>query len=323
MNADGIERAAQAIDPTFLDSPQFSYGPFNDECGREVLLKVETMNPIRSFKGRGADWFVQQFPSGSSALVCASAGNFGQGLAYAAARRGHRLEVFTAANTSPVKIESIRRLGATVTLAGDDFDAAKFAAREAAERSGRRFVEDGREPEITEGAGTIGVELSRSDPLDAVVVPVGNGALVNGIGTWFRAVSPSTRVVGICAERAPAMAYSWRDRTVVETESADTIAAGVGVRVPVPEAVEQLHDTVDEVHLASEEAIVGAMRALARTVGLLVEPAGALAIAGLEQVPEAERVAAIVTGANLTEDETSRWFGIRRNDDDLSQVSPA
>src|SRR5919202_1781822 len=124
------------IDPVFRHSPQFVSGALSDRLGLRLLCKVELLNPIRSFKGRGADYFLQRLGSDPRPLVCASAGNFGQGLAYAAARRAIEVTVFAAHGANPLKLERMRRLGADIRLSGDDFDAAKAAARAHAQRTG-------------------------------------------------------------------------------------------------------------------------------------------------------------------------------------------
>src|SRR5690625_831882 len=204
-----IEAASQAIDPVFRDTPQIFDESFSRGLGRETLLKIETLNPIRSFKGRGADFLLHETGE-KRAVVCASAGNFGQAIAYAARVRGLPVHVFAAETANPRKIARMRELGARVVVGGADFDAAKQAA--VGHASGREdcvYVEDGRQPQIAEGAGTIGVEIAPLE-LDAVVIPVGNGALISGIGRWLKEYSAGTRVIGVCPAGAPAMAHSWR-----------------------------------------------------------------------------------------------------------------
>src|SRR6185295_4444339 len=151
----------------------------------------------------------------------------------------------------------MRALGAEVKIAGADFDAAKEAGRAWARGEGLPFVEDGREPWITEGAGTIGVEmLERDDAFDAILVPLGNGALLNGVARWIKAASPATEVIGVCAAGAPSMERSWRKgpgAPVVETERTDTIADGVAVRIPIAEAVADMHGLVDDVMLVPDD----------------------------------------------------------------------
>ena len=249
-------------------------------------MKVETVNPIRSFKGRGTDFFLRSAAPLPRKLVTASAGNFGQGLAYAARARAVSLDVFAAESANPKKVARMRELGATVHLAGRDFDDAKAHAREFADREGMTFVEDGREPAIAEGAGSIAVELLHwKEPIASVVVPLGNGALLGGIGTWLQHASPDTRVIGVCAAGAPAMKDSLAAGHPVETESVNTIADGIAVRVPVPEALKYLAPVVDDVVLVSDDSLRQAMDVLQAETGLLGEPAGVAGLAALIEHP--------------------------------------
>ena len=289
------------IDPVFRGTPQYRAevleGPLG--CGA-LTLKIETMNPIGSFKGRGTDFLLTEMGE-RRPLVCASAGNFGQGLAYAGRRHGVRVTVFAAETANPKKIARMRALGAEVRLAGVDFDAAKEAAREYAESSGDRYIEDGREVAIAEGAGSIAVELAKIEEYSELLVPVGNGALITGIGRWMKEVRPAVRIVGVCAAEAPSMKRSFEARRVIETEQALTMADGIAVRVPVPEAVRDMEGVVDEVVLVSEESLAAAMELLEREAGLIAEPAGAAGIAAMIEDPprwRGARVATILCGAN-------------------------
>ena len=308
-----IEKAARCIDEVFLGSPQYEAEALGDELGLKLVCKVETANPIRSFKGRGTDYLLHRLGGKHPGrLVCASAGNFGQGLAYAARKRGIPLTVFAAENANPAKVERMRRLGAEVCLEGEDFDEAKAAARVLAESEGWRFVEDGREAEIAEGAGTIALELCRwPESFDAVLVPLGNGALLSGVGTWMKAHAPSTEVIGVCAERAPAMALSLREGARKITDTANTIADGIAVRVPVEEALSDLSGVVDDVLLVDDGTMVRAMRLLFWKMGLVVEPAGAAGVAALLAHRERFAGALVATplcGSNLTGQQARRWL---------------
>jgi threonine dehydratase len=275
-------------------------------------LKVECVNPIRSFKGRGTDYLLHRLGPRPGGLVCASAGNFGQGMAYAARKQGDSLTVFAAVSANPLKVERMRALGADVVLEGADFDSAKAAAKARAERTGALYVEDGLLPEIAEGAATMALELGRMEPpLDAIFVPLGNGSLVNGIGTWVKHSSPSTRVIAVCAAGAPAMELSWKAGKPITTETAETIADGISVRVPVPEALTAMRGTVDEVMLVTDEEILAAMRMLLLDAGLVVEPAGAAGVAAVAKRRVefgGRRVATPLCGGNLTAEQIQRWL---------------
>jgi threonine dehydratase len=303
ISLDAIARAAREIDPVFRHTPQFEADALSRAVGARILLKVETINPIRCFKGRGTDFFLRTLSPAPDALVAASAGNFGQGLAYAARSRAVRLDMFAAESANPLKVARMRELGATVHLVGRDFDEAKANARAYGEQHGVRFVEDGRELAITEGAGSIAVELLHwREPIAAMVVPLGNGALLGGIATWLAHASPDTRIIGVCAAGAPSMRDSLASGRVVETPSVNTIADGISVRVPVPEALEYLAPIVDEVVLVRDGSLRQAMTMLREETGLIGEPAGVAGLAALIEHPRlrpAGLVATPICGANV------------------------
>ena len=307
-----ISLASMEIDPVFLNTPQAPSETLSERLGFTVVPKVETLTPIRSFKGRGTDWFVRRSQD-RSPVVCASAGNFGQGLAYAARGRDIPCTVFAPENANPLKVERMRAMGAEVRLGGIDFDASKDAARVHAKESGARFVEDGAEAAVAEGAGTIAAELgAHPELLDAVLVPVGNGALIGGMGTWIKAFAPHTEVIGVCASGAPAMAHSWRSNEVRTTPEVDTIADGIAVREPVPEALETMKRVVDDVVLVDDPDIVDAMRLAHEHLGLVVEPAGVAGLAAAARFRErfaGETVGIPLCGGNVTPDQMARWLG--------------
>ena len=306
-----IEQAARAIDPVFLHSPQWVCEPLGDALGARIALKVETINPIRSFKGRGADWLVRNLDPGAS-VMCASAGNFGQAMAYACRARGVSLTVYAAETANRLKIARMQEMGAQVVLAGEDFDAAKARAREDSARDGVRFVEDSRDPESTEGAGTMALEwLAFPERPDAMLIPLGNGAMLAGMATVLKARLPETRVVAVAAQGAPAMVESLQSGRLVAHEQIDTIADGIGVRQPVPEALDDLKGLVDEMILVPDDRIVEAMRLLHRHAGLVAEPSGAVGLAGLLQEQErfrGETVGTVICGGNLTPEQMRLWL---------------
>ena len=295
----GIEAARAAIPREFRDTPLFASEALGAATGCRIHVKVECVNPIQSFKARGACWFgarrgpgtavrLRGLPAGSPGWVTGSAGNFGQGLAWAARRAGIPLTVFSSLHANPDKVRAMRALGAEVHLAGEDFDAAKEAALRYAGEIGAEFVEDGREPEISEGAGTIALEcLEAGVAADAAVIPVGNGALIGGMGVWLRHAAPEMAVVGVVAAGAPVMRRAFTSGDASPAGAApETLADGIAVRVPVPEAVDLMRRVVDEVVEVGEDALRDAVRLLHRTLGLVVEPAGAAGVAALLEHPD-------------------------------------
>jgi threonine dehydratase len=276
-----IARASERIDPIFTNTPQFECDSLSGELGCRLVVKIETLNPIGSFKARGAHFMVSQL-SGRPHLVCASAGNFGQGLAHAARAHGLLLTVFVPTGTNPGKISRMRAFGATVDCSAENYSAAQQAAVRFAADCAAVLVEDGRQESIAEGAGTIGVELLRwPQPLDVVVVPLGDGALLGGIARWVKAHSPQTRMVGVCASGAPAMQLSWRARRPISTPLPHTIAHGLEVQSPHAEAVADLLDLVDDILLVDDAALFAAVQLAQRELGLVLEPSGAAGIAAI------------------------------------------
>ena len=312
ISLENIALAAKVIDPVFLGSPAFESEALNQALGANLLLKVETMNPLRSFKGRGADFFMHQNLAdlAGQTLVCATAGNWGQAMAYVCRARGWPLVVYAATTANPMKIDRMRAMGAEVRLHGQDVDEAKEEADRFCRSVGATFVEDGREVSIAEGAGTIASELLAGHRFDALVLPLGNGALLAGAARWTKAHAPAVKVIGICAEGADAMAASWQAHRVIERPAVNTIADGIAVRRPVPEALTDMEGLVDEVLLVSDAAILRAMRLLFQHAGLVGEPAGVAGIAALIEHPalRTQRVASVLCGSNLTAEQMARWI---------------
>lgn len=306
-STNGIDAASRTIDPVFLQTPLIENAAANAAIGCRLLAKVETLNPIRSFKGRGAEWWMANLPESAEPIVSASAGNFGQGLAYAAGKRGRRAVIFASTEANATKLDAMRRLGAEVVLAGEDFDAAKAAARTFAYEQGFLFVEDGGDRFIAEGAGTIAKEITETldrtrTVLDAVLVPLGNGALLTGIGAWIKSKRPKCVVVGVVAATAPAMKLSWERGRLESTRHAATIADGIAIREPVPYALTSMNEMVDEVLAVDEDAIREGMAFCRNHYGLIVEPAGAVGVAALiadRTLLNGRTVATVLCGSNV------------------------
>jgi threonine dehydratase len=306
--------ASRHIDPVFLDSAVDSDSQLDTQLGCQVLAKVELDNPIGSFKGRGTELFCATSLLETQGLVCASAGNFGQGLARAAARRGHPCTVFAAENANDVKVDAMRRLGADVHLVGVDFDAAKAAARRHAAMHDLCFVEDGVDPALAEGAGTIALELLRDANFDVIVLPLGNGALLAGVGTVLRELAPHIEIIAVVARNAPAMKLSLEAGRVVETDYAKTIADGIAVRVPIASTLADLRACCDDVVAVSEQDIFDAMRLAYRYLDRMTEPAGATGFAAIladRQRYAGRRVATILSGGNISHDLRERLLATR------------
>jgi threonine dehydratase len=299
LSLERIEEAARVIDPPLLNTPQFSDPMLSEALGREVVVKLENVSPIGSFKGRGADYFVGGLEPGGERLVTATAGNWGIGLAYAGRRHGRAVDIFAGAAARPGKLGRMRAFGANVTAVDGGAEEAHAAARDFAEREpGCMLVSDGEPAAVAEGHGTIGVELLRAGTLDTVVVQVGDGALITGIARWLKAHSPGTLVVGVCASGAPAMKLSLDAGRPIRTEAPTTIAGGLAIGEPIPSSLERVRALVDEIVLVDDADIRAAMALIADTMGALVEPSGAAGVAAIQRhTVTGERIAVLLTGA--------------------------
>ena len=199
-----------------------------------------------------------------------------------------------------------------MVLTGHDFDAAKQAGEAHARATGGMWVADGLDPEAAEGAATIAMEiLAEDDPPEVLAVPLGNGALLTGIARWAKAARPGIEVIGVQATGADAMEKSWRGGQLVFPPAVATIADGIGVRVPIAEAVADMAGIVDDVLLVTDEQIVAAMRLLFRTAGLMAEPSGTAGLAAVAAFPDrfrGRKVATVLCGSNLTEEQVKAWL---------------
>jgi threonine dehydratase len=275
-----------------------------------VIVKVETANPIRSLKGRGT-WIAVSALAGEGrigpdrAIVCVSAGNFGQGVAFAARALDIPAVVFCSTRANRGKVARMRALGATVIETGEDFDDAPGASEAWAAEHGAELLVDGDDARISTGAATTALEVTDAvaagelpAPTSAII-PVGNGALLIGMGSWLRHAAPSTRIVGVQAAGADAMTRSFHAGRPIDTDAADTYADGIASRIAIPAAVALLPGRVDAMLTVPDEAIRVAQAELTDELGITVEGAAAAAWAGL--LADAERsgpVLLVVTGSN-------------------------
>jgi threonine dehydratase len=314
-----IRAARRVIDPIFLDTPLYRCEALEPELGCAVSIKLETANPIRSFKARGTEVVAGLLAdNGSRAVVCASAGNLGQALAWSGRGRGLDVTVVASRFATAAKLDRIRALGARLELVDGDHETARERAAAIARYDGIRLVEDSLDLETCEGAATIGLELvdreltGTAPSFDAVLIALGGGALATGVGHVLKAIAPDVEVICIQPLGAPAMTRSWRQRRVVTTDSTNTIADGVAGRLPIPAVLADLLLVADDAVLVQEASIIAGMRMLLDHAGLVVEPSAALGLAAI--LEDRDRFAGrhavtIVCGSNVDADAYHRWVG--------------
>jgi threonine dehydratase len=281
---------------------QLEPAPASLADGRPLYLKREDTHELGAFKWRGALPVLEQCQrEGATAVVTASTGNHGAATAWAAARLGLAAIVFVPEEASATKLARLEELGADVRRVGRDLDEAKERGQlEAADR-GLPFFEDGAEPAQYEGYRAIGDEIL--DQLDvppaAVVVPVGNGALLGGVGRAILDRSPQTPRIGVVAAGAPVMADSFEAGRPVPGERCATFADGLAVRVPIPYAVEVLSEVATHMLRVTERELARSVAAFAEA-GIRVEGAAAAGLAALPQLWTIKGpVVLVITGNNI------------------------
>ena len=310
-----IRAVRRVIDPVFLNTPLYRCEALEPDLGCAVSIKLETANPVRSFKARGAEVVASLLADNrSTAAVCASGGNLGQALAWSGRARGLDVTVVASRFGPAVKLDRMRALGARLELVDGDHEMARARAAAIARHEGIRLLEDSLDIETCEGAATIGLELvDAASSFDAVLIALGGGALATGVGHVLKALTPEVEVICIQPAGAAAMTLSWCQRRVVNTDSTDTIADAVVGRCPIPAVLNDLLLVADDAVLVQEASIVAGMRVLLAGAGLVVEPSAALGVAAILEDRDrfaGRHVVTIVCGSNVDPDNYRRWVGV-------------
>ncbi len=302
---DGIEAAAELIYRHMGPTPQHCWPLICARAGTEVWVKHENHTPIGAFKVRGGlvyvDELLKRAPD-TPGVIAATRGNHGQSVAYAARGAGIEAMVVAPQGNSVEKNRAMRALGAELVEHGRDFNAAFDHATELAETRGLHLFPSFH-PDLARGVATYSLELLRAVPdLDTVYVPIGLGSGIAGVIAARDALGLKTRVVGVVAERAPSYALSFEAGRPVPTDSADTLADGVAVRIPNPDALEIILKGAERVVAVSEDQIEAAMRAYFADTHNLAEGAGAAPLAALIKEKDAmagKKVGLVLSGGNV------------------------
>ncbi len=300
-------RIAQEFLAKYFARTRLISAPFLSQAtGKSVYLKLETELPTGSFKVRGAFWALAQRMSRGpiQEVVACSTGNHGAAVAYAARQFGIQAKIFLPTNCNPVKRERIESLGATIVESGESDLASAFAlAADHAKRPGVYFMNDATDTDLPAGPATIGCEILEQLPeTSAIVVPMGDTALIRGIAAAAKQIAPQVKIIGVQAEGAPSYYLSWKEGKVVRTETCDTIADGLATRTPEAANVREVKNLVDGVVLVSEDQMLCAIGTLLVEEHVLAEPAGAASTAALLQgnAGSGDHVALVVSGANIS-----------------------
>ncbi len=307
-----IERILKArVYDVAVESPLEEAARLSRRLGNRVLLKREDLQEVFSFKLRGAYNKIAHLSESTAqrGVICASAGNHAQGVALAARRRGVPAVVVMPQTTPQIKVAAVVDLGGEVVLHGDDYDSAYDRALVLSRERNMVFVHPFDDPDVIAGQGTIGVEILRQTGghLDAIFVPIGGGGLIGGISVYVKYLHPNVRIIGVEPEDAAAMYESLKAGARVTLDRVGIFADGVAVKRVGEEPFRLACEFVDEVLLVGTDEICAAIQDVFEDTRSIVEPAGALAVAGAKKWVERERwrdklLVAVNSGANMNFD---------------------
>ncbi len=312
MQNDYLERILNAtVYDVAIESPLDFAPNLSARSHNRIYLKREDMQPVFSFKLRGAyNKLVKLSPQAlARGVICASAGNHAQGVALAAAKLGTRAVIVMPATTPPIKIDGVRSRGGEVVLHGNSFDEAYAHARELELREKLTFVHPFDDPDVIAGQGTIGMEILRQHPkpLHAVFCAIGGGGLIAGVAAYIKRLRPDIKIIGVETFDADAMARSLAKGERVKLDQAGLFADGTAVRLVGEETFRLCRELVDEVVLVDNDAICAAIKDVFEDTRAILEPSGALAVAGVKAYAAQHKAhdktfVAVASGANMNFD---------------------
>jgi threonine dehydratase len=269
------------------ESPLELAGNLSQRLANRILMKREDLQPVFSFKLRGAYNKLASLPDATveSGVICSSAGNHAQGVALAARRRGTRAVIVMPVTTPTIKVDAVESLGGEVILHGDNYDDAYARAREIAEAENLAFIHPFDDPAVIAGQGTIGKELvsQMDDDVDAVFVPIGGGGLIAGIATYLKSRRPGVKIIGVEPVDSAAMKESLAAGRPVTLDHVGIFADGVAVRRVGNETFRLCQELVDEIVTVDTDQICAGIKDIFEDTRSIVEPAGALAMAGAKK----------------------------------------
>jgi threonine dehydratase len=306
--------ARRRIGPYLRPTPLFGYPALDLVLGTTGLVKHENHQPVGAFKVRGGINLVSQLSPAEreSGVLAASTGNHGQSVAYAARLFGVSATICAPEGANPVKVASMRGLGAEVILQGRDFDEARQHCEALARERGGRYIHSGDEPLLIAGVGTEMLEILEQEPgIDIVFVPIGGGSGAAGCCIVAKAMSPTVHVVGVQSEAAPAAYRTWKEGRPVE-DVMETHAEGLATRVPFALPQQILGRLLDDFVLVSEDEIRAAQRTLIEATRNLIEAAGAAPLAAALRLRDdlaGKHVALVASGGNVSPQQLVELFG--------------
>ena len=308
IRVEGIRAAEERLKGVVVHTPLIRSLNLSEKYGANIYLKREDLQVVRSYKLRGAYNKIKSLQQDQlqNGIVCASAGNHAQGVAYACRQLGIKGHIFMPITTSNQKVKQVQLFGkeyVEVVLVGDTFDDSYYEALKYSEQNKTTFIHPFDDPKVIEGQGTVGLEILEDlkEPIDLLLLPVGGGGLAAGVSSYFKEVSPATRVVGIEPEGAPSMKASLEAGKRVTLEHIDKFVDGAAVKLVGDLTFRICRETLDDVITVPEGKVCTTILQLYNEEAMVVEPAGALSIAALDFFKDeikGKNVVCVVSGGN-------------------------
>ena len=306
--AENIEKASKVLEEILETTPFKKNDNLSDLYDAQIHLKREDLQMVRSYKIRGAYNKIRSIAPETLkyGIVCASAGNHAQGVAFSCNKLKIMGSIYMPTTTPKQKINQVRMFGKEyidIVLTGDTFDAANAAAIEYAHKSGKTFIPPFDDEKIIEGQGTIAYEILNltKEPLDYIFVPIGGGGLASGVGSYIKLMSPETKVIGVEPAGAPCMSEAIKRGERVELEHIDKFVDGAAVKLAGKLTFEICRQVLDDIVVVPEGAVCTEIINMYNKSAIVVEPAGALSVAALRFYADkikGKNVACIISGSN-------------------------
>ncbi len=303
MYIDQIKQAKEKMRGIVLNTPLLYSSVFSSQSKNEVYMKCENLQVTGAYKIRGAFNKINAISEENKekGVICSSAGNHAQGVAYAASLAKMHSTIVMPKTTPYLKVQATKDFGGNVVLAGSCYDDAYKHAQKIAKQEGAIFIHPFDDMDVIVGQGTVALEILEEIPdIDIILCPIGGGGLISGIALYAKEINPNIRIIGVQAEGANAMQRSFREGKLQKLDSVNTMAEGIAVKKPGEVSFKIIQQYVDDIITVSDSALVECFLTLSEKHKLIAETSGVAALAALKKLSVAKKkIAAIISGGNI------------------------
>lgn len=303
MYQEAIETANQNIQDVIIKTPLLHSAVFSSLCDNKVYMKCENLQITGAYKLRGALNKIRTLSpeEKENGVVCSSAGNHAQGVAYAASLLGVKSTIVMPENTPYLKVQSTKDFGGNVVLYGGCYDDAYNEAKRIELEQGATFIHPFNDKDVIFGQGTVALEILETLPdTDVIICPIGGGGLISGVALYAKSVNPKIKIIGVQAEGANAMQRSFKSGVLTSLDTVDTIAEGIAVKKPGDLGFSFIKEYVDDIVTVKDNTIIDSLLILTEKHKLMAETSGAASLAALKKLDvKGKKVVCIISGGNI------------------------